>query len=309
MNTLPDIAVAIATLDRPDNLGRALDALANGEMLPHQVIVVDQSIGTESREVVESMRDRLPVLYVHSRRRGLSHNKNVAIKRAACPYIAFTDDDCVADPGWVLTLAETFGRDDAPDGLSGRVLPLGPESPGLFAVSSRTDNRRANYSGKAPPWQVGTGGNMAVSAGWLRKVGGFDERLGAGAPLKAGEDIDIIYRLLMAGARLRYEPEAIIYHERQTLERRIATRYGYGMGIGAFLGFRVRARDLYAFRLLLNWVVTRAWALAGNIRRGETRQLREEALFLRGTVAGLLRGLISGSRPRKHSQASRNSQP
>src|SRR5688500_12230633 len=129
-NPMPAITVAIATLDRPDNLARALDALARGEMLPQQVIVVDQSSGTESRSVVAGILDRLPLLYVHSRRRGLSHNKNVAIKLASCPYIAFTDDDCVADPRWVLTLARGFSEADAPVGLSGRVLPLGPEQPG-----------------------------------------------------------------------------------------------------------------------------------------------------------------------------------
>lgn len=298
MSSMPAITVAIATLDRPDNLARALDALANGEALPQQVIVVDQSSGFESRSVVEGMLDRLPLLYVRSRRRGLARNKNVAIKFATCPYLAFTDDDCVADPRWVLTLARGFGEADAPDGLSGRVLPLGPERPGLYAVSSRTDRQPATYTGKAPPWQAGTGGNMAVALDWLRRVGGFDERLGAGAPLRAGEDIDIIYRLLIAGARLRYEPQAIIYHERQTLQRRIATRYGYGMGIGAFLAFRLRARDPYAMRLLFSWLVTRSWALAGNLRRGEERLLREEALFLQGTVAGLFRGLIASSRHR-----------
>jgi GT2 family glycosyltransferase len=264
------------------------------------VIVVDQSSGIESRAVVEGMVDRLPLLYARSKRRGLAHNKNVAIKLATCPYLAFTDDDCVADSRWVLNLARSFSEPDSPDGLSGRVLPLGEESPGLYAVSSRTSTRAATYSGKAPPWEVGTGGNMAVSLDWLRKVGGFDPRLGAGAPLKAGEDIDIIYRLLLAGARLRYEPAALIYHERQTLQRRIATRYGYGMGIGAFLAFRLRAGDPYALRLLLDWLVTRSWVLAGNLRRSETRQLREEALFLQGTVAGLFRGILMNSRSRRH---------
>ncbi|HEX8220664.1 MAG TPA: glycosyltransferase [Chloroflexia bacterium] len=303
MSTLPAIEVAIATLDRPDNLARALAALADGEVLPRRVIVVDQSSGVESRAVVEGMMDRLPLLYVRSKRRGLAYNKNVAIKLAAGPYLAFTDDDCVADPRWVLSLAQTFAGPDAPDGLSGRVLPLGEERPGLYAVSSRTSSRAVTYSGKAPPWEVGTGGNMAVSLGWLRKVGGFDPRLGAGAPLKAGEDIDIIYRLLIAGARLRYEPAALIYHERQTLQRRIATRYGYGMGIGAFLAFRLRAGDPYAVRLLFNWLVTRSWVLAGNLRRRETRQLREEALFLQGTIAGLLRGILMNPRRRSHGPA------
>jgi GT2 family glycosyltransferase len=293
VSTLPRLSVAIATLDRPDQLARSLSALAASELLPDQVIVVDQSRRSDTRDAVDALRDQLPLLYIHSARRGLARNKNLAIRHVRTPYIAFTDDDCVADPGWTKAIAEGLAGPDAPDALSGRVLPLGAEEPGLYAVSSRTSTRVASFIGKSHPWEAGTGGNMAVAVDWLGRIGGFDERLGVGTSLRAGEDIDVLYRLLAAGARVRYEPAAVIYHERQNAERRIASRYGYGMGIGAFLGFRLRERDAYALRLLMDWLVTRVWAAAGCLRRARWRQLREEALFLKGTVVGLARGLVS----------------
>jgi GT2 family glycosyltransferase len=296
--TVP-LSVAIATLDRPDRLTRALTALADGELLPDQVIVVDQSGGPETRKAVHALRDRLPLRYVHSARRGAAYNRNVAIGNAATPYLAFTDDDCVADRRWTKVVARSFAVPDPPDALSGRVLPLGPSRPGVAAVSTRDSTRVATYSGRTRPWEVGTGGNLAVAVDWLRSVGGFDERLGAGAPLRGGEDIDLLYRLLTGGARVRYEPAAVVYHERQARRRRIAGRYGYGLGMGAFLGFRMRERDTYAWRLLLDWLTMRCWAATGAVHRAEWSRLREEALFLGGTVAGLARGLTSGERTRQ----------
>jgi GT2 family glycosyltransferase len=290
------LSVAIATLDRPDKLARVLDSLAAGERLPDEVIVVDQSQGSDTREVVEAARGRLPLLYRHSSHRGLARNRNVAIRHATSPYLAFTDDDCVADPGWVRAIAQTFAVPDSPDAVSGRVLPLGPETPGTFAVSSRVSTCRADHTGRARPWEAGTGGNLAVRVDWLRRIGGFDERLGAGAPLRAAEDIDLLYRLLVAGARVRYEPEVVVYHERQSAKRRLASRYGYGLGMGAFIGLRLSERDAYAPRLLLDWLTTRGFAVAGGLRWARWRRLREEALFLNGTVVGLGRGLVAGRR-------------
>src|SRR5205823_3380305 len=145
-----------------------------------------------------------------------------------------------------------------PDAVAGRISPLGPDGPGLFMVSSRDSTARVDYRGKAVPWVVGSGGNFTVNRAWFGRVGPFDERLGVGTPGKAGEDMDLIHRLLHAGARIRYEPDAVMYHERQTRARRLATRWSYGFGMGAFCGIWLRHHDPYALYLLARWLITLA---------------------------------------------------
>ena len=44
----------------------------------------------------------------------------------------------------------------------------------------------------------------------MDQVGGFDETL------KSGEDVDLCWRFIEAGARLRYEPIAMVAHEHRT---------------------------------------------------------------------------------------------
>ncbi|MFL6198014.1 MAG: glycosyltransferase family 2 protein [Thermoanaerobaculia bacterium] len=182
----------------------------------------------------------------------------------------------------------------APDAVTGPVLPLGPEAPGLYAVSSRTSASPADFTGRALPWLVGTGGNFAARREWLLRAGGFDERLGAGSPGGAGEDMDLLYRLLRAGARIHYEPRAVVFHERQPRERRLASRSAYGRGIGACCGLWLRERDLHALAVLGGWLRMRGAMAAGAVRRRQWGGVREELLVLGGTARGLVYGLRTG---------------
>ena len=181
------------------------------------------------------------------------------------------------------------------DAVTGRVLPLGPELPGLYAVSSRISEAPAEFAGPALPWLVGTGGNFAARREVLLRAGGFDERLGAGSPGGSGEDMDLLYRLLRSGARIRYEPEAVVYHERQPRDRRLASRSSYGRGIGACCGLWLRGRDLNALAVLGHWLRMRGGMAAGAVRRRQWSSVREELLVLGGTARGLVYGLRAGS--------------
>jgi len=283
-----DLTVAVATLDRPQGLARCLEALALGTVQPAEVIVVDQGEG--AAPVLER---GLPVRYLRQERRGLAASRNLALAEARHPVLAVTDDDCVPDPGWVAALDRALQSPDL-DAVTGRVLPLGPEQPGLYAVSSRTSSSPADFAGRALPWLVGTGGNFAARRDWLLRVGGFDERLGAGSPGGSGEDMDLLYRLLRAGARIHYEPQAVVFHERQPRNRRLASRSAYGRGIGACCGLWLRGRDLHALAILAGWLRMRGGMAAGAVRRRQWAGVREELLVLGGTARGLVYGLRAG---------------
>ena len=150
-----DLTVAVATMDRPEGLARCLEALAEGEVRPAEVIVVDQGRGEGAAPA------GLPVRFLRQERRGLAASRNLALAEASRPVLAVTDDDCVPDVGWVAALDRTL-RSDSFDAVTGRVLPLGPERPDFYAVSSRTSPVPTELTGRALPWLVGTGGNFAA---------------------------------------------------------------------------------------------------------------------------------------------------
>jgi GT2 family glycosyltransferase len=293
------VTAAVASCDRPTSLARCLEAILQGEVLPAELLVVDQSRGEGAEEALGRCAGRgVALTYVRQPRRGLAASRNLALERAGQPVVAFTDDDCVPGPGWIEEITRVFATEEPPAAMTGRVLPLGEAAPGTFDVSPRDSPHRTDYRGRVVPWAVGTGGNFAARRQWLERVGRFDERLGTGSPGHAAEDTELLYRLLRSGATIRYEPAAVVFHERQTRAQRLRTRWTYGFGIGALCGLWLRRGDLYTGRLCVGWLAWQGSDLVYATVRGDWFLARQRLLSLGGSARGLIYGLrLSPRRP------------
>ncbi len=295
--TLP-ISVAISTLDRADALARCLEGILSARRPPAEVVIVDQSDRSESRAVVEGVSSgATKMVYVHHRGRGLGASQNIAISTARNELVAVIDDDCVPGEDWLERVCQTFAEDERLGLVAGRVLPLGPPTPGLTPVSSRTSEVRRNFEGKVAPWHVGSGNNFAVRREAYLGIGGCDERLGPGSPARGGVDMDLFYRLLRAGVRARYEPSIVVYHEQKPAQERLERRPMYGYGTGACFAFWARDGDWAAPRLLGQWLGWRTTRMLRGAIRGRWTAAREEAIMLAWTVVGLRHGLTARERP------------
>jgi GT2 family glycosyltransferase len=268
------VSVVVCTMDRPEALARCLRALWECTPPPAQIVVVDQSERPVALAGVE---------HVRMSERGVSRGRNRGARAAEHELLAFTDDDCVPAPDWIGALLRGF--EGGADGVTGRVLPLPGESG--VAVSSRTSTERRTFSGRGQtPWDIGTGGNLALRRSAFEAVGGFDEALGPGTPARAAEDVDLLYRLVNAGFALRYEPDAVVYHELKTRRSRVGGRYGYGYGLGAFLARQAAAGDEHARTLRRRYAAALARRAASGLRHGDGWPALEGALTLAGIVAG-----------------------
>jgi GT2 family glycosyltransferase len=282
--------VAISTRDRPRALERCLRSLAAGRLVPGEVVVADQSDGPETRELLAQPRDGLGVRYLRARPGGLAPAQNDAVRAASAPVVAVLDDDCVADERWLESIADAFADEELAF-LSGTVLPLGPDTPGLHPVATRTSRERRELDARTLPWDAGSGNNFAFRKAWFERIGGCDERLGPGAPGKGAVDMDLFRRLLRAGARGRYEPDAIVFHERATRAGRLARRFPYGYGMGACCVLWMRQGDAFGRHVLGRWIAMRSNVLARSLARGRWLAVREELLVLAGTIGGIVFGL------------------
>jgi GT2 family glycosyltransferase len=292
MSTSVPLTVAVASCDRPEGVRRCLDGLLEGRVVPAEVLVVDQSRDDRVADVLRSSSTApFTVRCLRGPRLGLSASRNTALEAATHALVAFTDDDCVPDRSWVATVYQALTADLELAGVTGRVLPLGDPRPGTFVVSPRYSMVPREYRRRAVPWAVGTGGNFAARREWLLRVGKFDVRLGAGSAGRAAEDADLLYRLLRAGATIRYDPGSIVYHERQTAAQRLASREGYGHGIGAFCALSCRRGDLYALRLLGSYLGGQAGLLARSAMHRDWFLARQRVRSLRGCAAGVLYGM------------------
>ena len=287
-----NITVVIPTLHRPAELTRCLESLVQGTVLPAEVLIIDQGEYQVVEPVIKRIRSQYSISIIHCSqpRKGLSAARNFASSQARCPVIAFTDDDCVPASDWLAQIDQTMAASPTVDGVTGSILPLEQDSTGLFSISIRTGQKSKTFQGRTLPWHVGSGGNFAIKRNWLRRVGGYDERLGVGSPGQAAEDTDLFYRLLRTGAVIQYEPKAVIYHERQDAVRLMQSFWTYGYGMGAFSAKHVRKGDLYAAYILGVWLFWLLWRTGGSILHRHRLYSGEGFLSLRGCTQGFAYG-------------------
>lgn len=287
-----EITVAISTSDRPDSVMACIQSVLSGTALPAEVIIVDQSGDERTRALTDSLiAGTTPVRWIRHEGAGLGASQNIAFARAHCSVVAVIDDDCIAAPNWIETIACAFQNPGAMDVLTGRVLAFGPEIFGLYAVSSRTSTERRTFDGNAMPWEIGSGNNFAAKQSWFRRIGGNDERLGPGSAGQGGVDMDLFYRFLRAGAEIRYEPDLLVYHSRTTKAGRLARRSMYGHGMGAACMIHLRQGDRNALGMLGRWVTMRGMRMLQALRHLEWMGVYEELLVLAGTARGTIYGL------------------
>lgn len=286
------ITVAISTQDRAGALDRCLNSLLLSERLPTEIVIVDQSRDECTRAVVDRYAGGVvEIVYVRHSGSGLGISQNLAFAHASCAIVAVTDDDCVPAPDWLATVARTLGGESGINAMTGRILPLGPPELGLYPVATRVSTTRVDFTPDAMPWEIGSGNNFAVQREWLQRIGGNDERLGPGAPGKGGVDMDLFYRLLRAGARIRYEPDAVVFHEQTTRAGRMKRRLPYGFGMGACCMIWLRRGDGRAWGMLGSWLLMRLRRMGRGVWQRDWLLAYEETLVLTGTVRGLIFGL------------------
>jgi GT2 family glycosyltransferase len=231
--------IAICTRERPDDLRRTLAALENLPDDGQEVLVIDNAPATgATRDVV----DQFPrVRYVLEPHKGLDVARNRALREAGFDIVVFNDDDAVPDPGWLRALMRHF---DDPTVLcvTGLTMPLELETEAqeVFERHSpfgRGFRRRVFdgiYHDPLSVGQVGAGANMALRRSVVTLIGQFDEALDSGTLSRTGGDHEMFIRILAAGYRIVYEPDALSWHRhRRTWDDLRQTLYGYGTGVYA----------------------------------------------------------------------------
>lgn len=242
------ITVVIATKGRAHLVAASLQRMKAVDYPEFEVILVDGTMdGTTKGVFHEAVGEDRRFRYVHEPAPGLSRARNVGLAEARFDHVAFTDDDCRADPLWLRGLARGFGRGSEIGCVTGMVpsAQLDTFAQQYFdgrvwwsASLAPAVHRPQRQSGDSPlhPFRMGiygTGANFAVQKDLVGRLGGFSELLGAGSPCRGGgEDGDMFVRTLRAGHAIAYEPSAMVWHQgRLTDEGLREQMQAYGRGI------------------------------------------------------------------------------
>lgn len=249
----PQVSVVICTRNRVSSLDMALKSLqqaaARTEDVSIELVVVDNGKPADgTRTLVEAFatQSSLIIRVIPEAYPGLARARNTGLRAAAGEIIVLTDDDCCVAPDYFVQLRALYADVTGPVIIGSRV-DLGTTAD--LPLTIKTEDQAARFNG------VGVGGfilgcKMTLMRAVVAALGPVDERLGARSLLKACEDTDYVYRALLAGIPIAYEPRLRVahFHGRRTLLEAHTLMRGYGIGNGALYIKHIRTpliRQLY----------------------------------------------------------------
>ena len=223
-------SVVVPTYQRGESLARCLDALG-AQTLEHdrfEVIVVDDGSTVPPREAVARAGASIDVRLIEQANAGPAMARNTGAMMARGELLAFTDDDCRAEPGW-LTAFDVALRAQ-PDALAGGRTLNAIDSP--FAEASQLlADFVASYFHGGVSGRFFTSNNLAVSRAQFLASGAFDTSF----PFSAGEDRELCDRWSAQGRPSVRVEGAVIRHEHALTARRfVRQHFTYGRGGAAF---------------------------------------------------------------------------
>jgi glycosyltransferase involved in cell wall biosynthesis len=199
---VPAVSVVVPTYKRPALLERCLTALLNQQFNPlFEVVIADDAASADTERQVDAWRRAfshkgIVLRYIAvSERHGPAAARNQGWRAAKSEIIAFTDDDCVPQPGWLAAGVNAFS--EGIYAVRGKILMPLPPSP--------TDYEK-NAAGLAEAAFVTA--NCFCLKKALRAVGGFDENFTAAWR----EDSDLLFNFLERGGRIAQAPAAQVTH-------------------------------------------------------------------------------------------------
>lgn len=210
----PDISIVLCTRNRARMLGDALESLSALDTVGfnYEVVVVDNGSTDNTPGVVAeaATKSSSVVRHVFESRAGIAFARNRGVNEAQGEWIAFFDDDQLADRHWLIELLK-IAKDKNVRCVGGAVdlkLPAGFDrrlSPVCRMLLGETVgmNVARRYSANVTP---GTG-NLMIHRSVFDEIGRFNEELNV-----RGEDTDLFLRIFNRGHESWFTPDALVHH-------------------------------------------------------------------------------------------------
>jgi glycosyltransferase involved in cell wall biosynthesis len=211
---LPLISVVVCTHNRAGLLKGALASLYNlatDGRFTYEVVVIDNASTDETPQTIVAAAEesRNPLRGVREAEQGIVAARNRGIREAHGQWIAFFDDDQLADSRWLveLYLGAVEQRCRVVGGAVHLALPEGCQrqlDPAVrMLLGEARLGQRFRYGRRLTPGC----GNLMVERKVFEQVGVFQRTVHG-----RGEDTELFTRIEQAGLAAWYVPTAIIHH-------------------------------------------------------------------------------------------------
>jgi O-antigen biosynthesis protein len=216
----PRVSVVVACYNGELTLKGCLESLERLNYPDYDIILVDDG-STDGTAKIASAHPRVKTIR-HETNLGLSVARNTGIAAATGEIIAFTDADCRADEDWLRYLIGDL-LDGNFAGIGGHNF-LPPDDSAVAAAVMVSPGGPAHVMFTDREAEHVPGCNMAFYKWALAETRGFD-------PIfrKAGDDVDLCWRLQERGGKIGFSPAGFVWHHRRsTVRAYLQQQEGYG---------------------------------------------------------------------------------
>ncbi len=218
LSARPRVSVVVCSYNGGRTLAECLRSLRAVNYPDYEVIVVDDGSTDDTRHIVGTFPW---VRAIHQTNQGLSVARNVGLQAATGSIIAYTDSDCFVDADWLTYIVAELEHSGAA-AVGGP--NLSPEDGWLAACVAASPGQPTHVLESDQEAEHIPGCNMAFRREALELLNGFDPQYH-----KAGDDVDICWRLQQAGMWITFAPGAFVWHHRRQGPRAyLRQQAGYG---------------------------------------------------------------------------------
>jgi GT2 family glycosyltransferase len=217
----PRVSVVVCAYDAADTLADCLTSLGKLTYPDVEVIVVDDGSLDATAEIARSY-PRVRIL--DQPRGGLSAARNAGLAAATGEIIAYTDADCRVDPDWLTYLVQPFLTSDVVGVGGPNLVPT--DDPWVAQCVARAPGGPTHVMLDDRIAEHVPGCNMAFRRDALLAIDGFNP-----VYLRAGDDVDICWRLQAEKLEIGFAPSALVWHHHRSSVRSYwRQQIGYGEG-------------------------------------------------------------------------------
>jgi GT2 family glycosyltransferase len=211
----PEVSVVIVTWNGRQYLDTCLRAVEAQQGVSAEVILVDNGSTDGTAEFVRARFPRVRMIGL-AENRGFASGNNVGARQARGEYVAFLNNDTIADSSWLRALRAGIEPATGFALATSRIVymhdpgVIDSAGDGLFrwgGAFKRHHGEPAEQAGTAAEVFGVCGGACLMPKAVFDELGGFDDDF-----FVSHEDVDLSYRARLRGYRCRYVPEAIVRH-------------------------------------------------------------------------------------------------
>jgi GT2 family glycosyltransferase/sugar lactone lactonase YvrE len=219
--TWPRVSVVVCAYNAADTLEDCLTSLEAMTYPDFEIILVNDG----SRDQTGAIGHRhAGVRVIDIPNGGLSAARNVGLAQASGTIVAYTDADTRVDRDWLTYLVQPFVNTTVVGSGGPNVVPA--DDPPIAQCIARAPGAPTHVLLDDRIAEHVPGCNMAFRRDALLEIGGFNPIY-----LRAGDDVDVCWRLQARGWKIGFAASALVWHHhRASIKAYWRQQVGYGEG-------------------------------------------------------------------------------